>query len=162
MKRFRLPPIARQLIIFLLLIAILWQDKPLVGPDGLMLIEFTDFPAGKLQSSLAEGDYINICETIDNQSGGSRTQFILAAVPLARATWREPNKAYLFIDMYIPLRRIFPKRLRLDGGWILVLKLTPEEYEILLAARQRGGYLACMKGTPQDGRFVFKKNNKPN
>ena len=112
MKRFRLPPIARQLIIFLLLIAILWQDKPLVGPDGLMLIEFTDFPAGKLQTSLAEGDYINICESIDNQSGGSRTQFILAAVPLARATWREPNKAYLLIDMYIPLRRIFPKRLR--------------------------------------------------
>lgn len=160
LKHFKLSPLTRQLIIFLLVLAILWHPGPIMEPDGRLLVEFADFFSPGKSAPFAPGAYINIAQTInDQQTGFSRTFFILAAIPVAKATWKDPNQLYLWMNNYIPLSRIISKNLRMEGGWILTLKMTPEDYDILQTARQRGGKLNCSPGKPTDANLVFKKPN---
>lgn len=158
MKHLRLSPFTRQLIIFLLLMALLWQTQPLIEADGRMRIEFTDFPRGSKSPEFVAGGYVNIVQTLrDQQTGISRTWFLLAGIPLASATWKDPNSAYLFLDKHFSLGRIVPKRLRLDGGWILVLRMTPEQYATLQTAREQGSIFDCSVGKQEDHKFILKK-----
>ena len=128
-----------------------------------MLVEFTQFLSYRgFGGYMNEGDYIQIEEErYDEQTHVITGKFILNAIPLARATLKEPNKLFLFINNYVPLWRIAPGRLRSDGGWIFVLKLTPDQYEVLQAALQRGSKLDFVKMRKDEAEHYLKYHTLP-
>ena len=162
MKFFRLSTGIRQLIIFALLIALLWESRPVVGPDGRLFVKFTDFPGSNSPRFLDAEDNINIEETSPHplQDGIYNTWYLLKNVPLASATWKEPLACYQFIEKYLPVSTYLPQSLRFGGGWILVLKLTPEEYDILQAARRSGNPLDIIKIKKGEGYTSFRHEKR--
>ncbi|HQR05427.1 MAG TPA: hypothetical protein PLN21_01325 [Gemmatales bacterium] len=147
MKRFCLSPYTRQLAIFLLLVPFLWQSKPITGPDGLVeaRIEFILDYCGDWRPS----KHIVIeVQKPDPLTKLHRTLFeveealLVSCASVPRIGWLMKS-----LDHAPWLASMLPQRL-INRGQVydVAVRITPEQWEQLEAARRAGYKLSCIGG----------------
>jgi len=138
MKRIRLSPCIRQFIIFLLLIALLWESKPVVGPDGLVQAEFQDYETQMHShgSFPQAGWYIDI-EMEPSQETASLPPYesiqdalLVSCTAIQRHHW--VNKC---LENAPWLRAVLPKRCY-ASGYTVVVRIKLKDWERLEEAKR--------------------------
>jgi len=145
MKWFRITSIGCQLAIFLTLVILLcWDSTPVPGPDGRVVCEVYEFPfayraphraitifAVQRRSDLADNAIVAI----------------VSNAPIVKTTWNEPIQAMKCLVTSVPfLNGILPNKLRyrIDGGRVIEISLTLDEWKRLRATRrEEDGTIGC-------------------
>jgi len=145
MKLFQLLTITRQFVIMVMLVTFLWWDsKPVAGPDGKIVCEFTDFPV-RFDHHFSVGQVISIHEIRQEDQKGENVTYIhrvLNAATIDNVLWRATDRRVQKVANYFPwLYQILPSRFRFEGVWVLKLSLSSEQWEVFHAAQRRGNPL---------------------
>jgi len=142
MKWFRITSIVWQIVIFLSLVTLLnWDSTPVPGLDGRVICDLYEFPCVRQQ----EHGTVTIFETngiialVRSYAGNSFVPFICNA-PIVKTSRIEPIPSLKWLVDTVPLfNDILPKRLRcrIDGGWVIGVSLTLDEWKILNEKRRK-------------------------
>lgn len=147
MKHFRLSPISRQLIIFLLLVALLWNGEPRVGPDGLVQAEFEDYETNMYSHGAGPktGWYIDLhlIPRHDN-SNELKVSWLQDALLVSCTAIQRPPWALEVLEKAPWLKKVLPKRLAV-GGHTLVVRIKIQDWERLEEAKRNGAEFLITK-----------------
>ncbi|MFT3878962.1 MAG: hypothetical protein QM703_04795 [Gemmatales bacterium] len=146
-KYFKLLPLLGQLIIFLSFVALLWQSKPIPGPDGLVeaRIEFISNWGGWSPSKHI---------TIQAEKWHPVTNELITRLRVEDALMVScttvPRIGLLMKSLdYAPwLVKVLPQRFtNRDDVYDVVVRITPAQWEQLEAAKHAGYKLSCTGGS---------------
>ena len=134
-----------QFIAFVLIASFLWDGAPIVGSDGRIVCEFADFTSDRPRwegDMLLEGRPIAIVENVFDELSQSMHDHDLPGlnqIKVIQVVDREPCKMLeLLIERFPILNQVVPSAWRIHGGCILRISITPQQWELLQAARRSG------------------------
>jgi len=143
MSTFQLHFPSLQFIVLGLIASLLWDGTPKIGFDGRMVCEFADFTSDRPRwegDMLLEGRTIAIFEqAFDGQSNSIQDHDLpgLNEIKVIQVIDREPCKMLeLLVGQFPILNQVVPSTWRIHGGYILKISITPQQWELLQAARR--------------------------
>ena len=114
-----------------MLIALLWSNKPVPGPDGLIEAEYQDYVTNMyMHGDPRLGSYLDIC--LDS----SPYQYVVQdAFFVSISGHNQPELARLLLSKFPWTRSLLPKRYTRSGGHTIVIRIKPDDWDKLEAAK---------------------------
>ena len=118
----------RQCLVLILVVAVLsWDSMPVPDPDGRYACDIYEFPSSYDERYKA----ISIYQQPDWND-------VIVKAPIIKATWNEPNATLNYLLRFAPfIERLLPGNILPNGGWVIKVTVTQEEWNRLRMARQR-------------------------